>query len=189
MAVITQNTQPHARILVRKALQALLRVSVDLHADKFFMSRPNPLLLREVPCCALYFEEDSADHGDRKPREYLRELKIAIHFIVRWEDYTLVEDWLDSREFEVIQAIENNRFLGLEFVEDSWLTGSVPVSITDEGNENVESTKVMWTFKYRDCLNYLVDESNIGDFITLNVKYKNIDDPNIILAEDLKTIQ
>lgn len=180
-----QNTQPAYRRKIRLKLKELLSANVDV--QRIFMSRPNKAFLKEVPLGLIYFTDDTAKHEERKPREYIRTLLVSIQFLIRWENNEQVDDWLDSREFEVINAIEVDRFLGLDFVEDSWLVGSNPSTITDEGNENIEAITINYAIEYRDCLNSLVPENDIGEFKKANIKYQSTDediDDKVDLADD-----
>lgn len=198
MDSIRQNIQPHLRIIIRKRVKELIKFHCDVNG-KVFLSRPNNIFLNEVPCCLIYFVDDSAEKPNTNvPRKYDRNLELNIHFLNRWnnrEELEIVDDWFDSRELETIYSMEidfseSADWLGLDFIENCYLVRSKPLTLDGSGEVNVESNLIIYSVEYNECLNFL-EPSVFNDFKKLYAKYFTVEiDPGSdpeekkLLAED-----
>lgn len=149
--VSVQNLQPHERIAIRNWVKLLMKANTDL-GERWFASRPNPMYFNEVPCGLIYFSDESADHGNTAPRNYKRELSLTIEVMHQMDSErdNALDDWLDSRAYEVERAMLADRFLGLQgIVEDCALVRTQPVTIESEGTaQDVGSIRLFFDITY-----------------------------------------
>ena len=143
---IKQHSQPHPRIEIRKKVQTLMKFCVDID-NRVFISRPNPVWLNEVPVLLIYFVDEPSDSQDKRPPTYKRGLELVSQVLQRQQND--VDDYLDSRAFEMEYAMEMLNFLGLEIVEDVQLTGTRPTTMKNDGNEFIESIMLTHTITYK----------------------------------------
>ena len=146
MAFTKQHSQPHPRIDIRYKVRDRMLQYVDI-GGRVFCSRPNPAWLSQVPLLLLYFSDEESDDKKTSPRIYTKTLNLIFEVLQRQEN--TVDDYLDSRAFEIEHAMElEPRFFGLEFVNDIRQRRTIPTTITSEGNENVASLKVHFEVEY-----------------------------------------
>lgn len=146
-----QNIQPAPRIIIRNKIKELLIPNTDL-GGRWFCSRPKPCFLEEVPCGLIYFSDESADHEKSAPRNYVRELNLSTEIIHRLESErdNALDDFLDSRAFEIESAILQDRFIGLKgLVQDTVLIRTEATNIDAGGDQDIASLKIYWTITYR----------------------------------------
>ncbi len=147
-----QTIQPHGRIAIRRAVAELMVQAVDLPEDKWFISRPNALFVEETPCGLIYFTEETAEDNESAPRYYTRNLNLVID-LLQYADSEAeynVEEWLDSRAYEVEAAFSADRQLGLpKLVQDSKLQQTELVNVPeDSGNKKVSAVRLLWLVEY-----------------------------------------
>jgi len=146
-----QDSQPHPRKIIRAWIKALMEVNVDI--TKWFCSRPNPVFLEEMPCGMIYFVDEPADHQGVVPRNYLKQLSIVIEVMreLDSERPNALDDWLDSRAYEIEFAMLSDRFLGelKGCVEDVVLVRTQPVAIEWEGHNDAGSVRLFFNINYR----------------------------------------
>jgi hypothetical protein len=146
-----QKSQPHPRIYIRQKVKEILIDNTDL-SGRWFRSKPNPLWLEQVPCGLIYFQDEPADHENSAPRIYKRTLTLVTDIIHREESDRdeALDDYLDSRAFEVEAALLINKTLGLgELIEDLTLTRSIPVVMSSQGNKDAGALRLFWDIIYR----------------------------------------
>lgn len=182
-AVVKQNSQPHPRIIIRNRVKSLLLASVDV-GGRIFCSRPKPLFLTELPSILIYFTEETANHESSAPRIYKRELSLiveAVHDMESERDNAL-DDFLDSRAFEIENALLQDRFIGLpDLVEDCVLSRTENVNLTIEGDRDIASTRLMFTVTYRTAAYYI---GQLDEFLRFT---ETITEPtgDIVLSDDI----
>lgn len=183
----SQNIQPSLRMAIRKKIKKLIVENVDV-GKRVFTSRPNPIVLNEIPCCLIYFSDDEASLYE-KPRAYQRVLNVVINFLCRFPDTEYTEDWLDSREFETIRTLQNNenKLLGFDFIEECFVDGTQPSIIEDSGDQFIASNKIVYTVKYRDDLG--ASTTILNNFLRLYGEWELSLDQNVKKAKDLVNIQ
>ena len=186
MSTPKQNSQPHPRIIIRNCVKSLLLPAVDV-SERVFCSRPKAIFLTELPCILIYFNEEAADHEKSAPRVYKRILSLiveAVHGLESERDNAL-DDFLDSRAYEIENALLNDRFLGLQgLVEDCSLSRTENVNISLEGEEDMASTRLMFEITYRTDAYYI---GALDEFLKFTSDYKSPE--NIQLARDEVTIR
>jgi len=150
--IAVQDTQPHPRIAIRRWVKQLLKVNTDM-GGRWYMTRPDPVWLEELPVGLIYLTDETADHQNTNPRNYLRSCSIVTEIIHRMdsERENALDDWLDSRAYEVECAMLADRFLGQKgIIEDVILLRTQPVRIEIEGaDSDISSLRIFWEIKYR----------------------------------------
>lgn len=177
---VKQNSQPHRRRIIRHRVRQLIRQWVDVASDKVFISRPNPVFVNEVPCILIYFTEEPSDNKTSAPKRYVRDLNLVVEIMHRDrenitddEDFEL-DDFLDSRAYEVEFAILHERYLGLDPEEYEWLhevdlTSTMPATLVFEGDQRVAALRVVFSVKYETDY----DESiRLDEFLKFTSKYE-----------------
>lgn len=169
-----QKIQPHARIVIRNAVKELLKTNTDL-GGRWFCSRPKAIFLSEVPCGLIYFTDEDADHGGTAPRNYKRMLTLTTEVLHRLETEreNSLDDFLDSRAYEIEAAMMHDRFLGLPgIVEDCILSRSETINIDIGGDEDIASLRIFWTVVYRTDAFYSGD---LDEFLRFDSDYNLTD--------------
>lgn len=156
------NVQPHFRTAIRERLKELLLGVVDV-GDKIYLSRPNAVWFNEVPCCLIYNEGEENDTKDREPRKYDRTMSVNIHFLCAFDHELDADKWLDARAFEVESVLANHRELDLIFVQDTTLVRTLPSSVTGDGEQDVETLRLVIEVLYLDDLDQFFD-TEFGEF-------------------------
>jgi len=173
MSIIAlQKQQPHPRKIIRNQVKKLMRENT-LMSQKWFCSRPHPLFLQEIPCGLIYFIDENNDVKDTRPKTYYRTLNLVTEVQIRQETEIEndMDDWLDSRSFEIEAAMMNDRFLGLgdrNFVQDVSLSRTQCVQIQYEGDADVASLRMFWEITYQtQSWNPL----SLDEFLRFNAEY------------------
>ena len=147
---VVQKSQPHPRRIIRAKIAELLRAGTDL-GERWFVSRPEPAFMQEMPCGLIYFTEEESEHKKTAPRTYVRTVHITtevLHAEETERDGSL-DDYLDSRAFEIERAIYQHKFLQLDdLVQNVELRRTVPVAVEMEGQENIASLRLFWDVEY-----------------------------------------
>lgn len=149
--VVIQNLQPAARIAIRNRVKEILKPNTDL-GGRWFCSRPKPLFVSELPCGLIYFTEEAADHQNIVPRTYKRDLTLLTEVVHRMDSdrENALDDFLDSRAYEIESTLLQDRFLGLPgLVEDTVLVRSEALNIDVGGDADIASVRIFWTITYR----------------------------------------
>lgn len=147
---VLQKSQPHPRIIIRNKMLSLLKAGTDL-AERWWISRPNPVYLSELPCGLIYFTEEESDHNKTIPRTYVRTCHVTTELlqVEETEREGSVDDFLDSRAFEVERAMSQFKFLQLDdLVQDVMLRRTSPVTVEDEGETAAASLRLYWDIQY-----------------------------------------
>jgi len=166
--VTIQNIQPHVRIIIRNAVKELLKVNTDL-GGRWFCSRPKALFVSELPCGLIYFTEEEADHQNIVPRNYKRTLTLLTEVVHRLETErdNALDDFLDSRAYEIEMAMFSDRYLGLQgIVEDCVLSRTEVMNIDVGGDEDIASLRIFWSIVYRTDAFYKGELAEFLRFIT-----------------------
>jgi len=183
--VSIQDSQPHPRIIIRNWIKELLKMNTDL-GERWFNSRPNPIFLQELPCGLIYFTDEPADHENTAPRNYRRDLSLVTEVINRMESEreNVLDDWLDSRAYEIENAMLADRFLGMKgFIQDTVLVRSEPTTIESEGDANIGSVRIFWNVIYRVDAGYT---GKLDEFLKFENKIEGTSGED---AEDNVTIR
>lgn len=173
-----QHSQPHCRIGIRKWVVELMKVNTDL-GGRWWASRPNPLFLDELPCGLVYFSDEGADHQQTAPRNYLRSLDLVCEAVHRMESKreNALDDWLDSRAYEIENAMLSDRFLGQKgLIEDTILVRTQPTTIEDEGDADIGTLRVFFRITYRTGFHY---KGRIDEFLKFLADIKGTEGENI----------
>jgi len=180
MPFTKQHSQPHSRIEIRYKCKALMMQYVDI-GERVFCSRPNPAWLSQVPLLLIYFSDEESEDKDSSPKIYTKTANLIFEILQRQEND--VDDYLDSRAFEVEHAMEIEKCLGIECVQDVIQRRSIPTTISSEGDENTASLKVHFEVEYlfEPFSNITLDE-----FLTFSNKIKTIEGA---ISEDDVTIR
>lgn len=173
MSIIAlQNSQPHPRRIIRNAVKALLKENTDL-AGRWFCTRPHPLFVNETPCGLIYFPDEENETKDTNPKTYYRRLMLTTEVQIRQETKieNTVDDYLDSRAFEIEAAMMHRRFLGLNdkiSINDVTLIRTQCVQINYEGDADIASIRLFWEITYQtDSWN----QTNLDEFLRFNSEY------------------
>lgn len=168
--VAIQNIQPHARIIIRNAVKALLKENTDL-SGRWFCSRPKAVFLSELPCGLIYFTEEEADDQGIIPRNYQRTLTLITEVVHRLESErdNALDDFLDSRAFEIEAAIFSDRYLGLKgLVQDCKLIKTEVLNLEISGDEDIASVRIFWSIIYRTEAFY---KGELSEFLRFTADY------------------
>lgn len=169
-----QKIQPHARIVIRNVVKKLLKTNTDL-GGRWFCSRPKPVFLNEIPCGLIYFSDESADHQNVVPRSYKRTVNLLTEVVHRLEAErdNALDDFLDSRAFEIEAAMLHDRYLGLHgLVEDCVFVRTETMNIEVGGDEDIASLRIFWTIVYRTDAFYT---GNLDEFLRFVSDYGTVD--------------
>ena len=183
------HEQPHYRKLIRNRAKQLLRdpdTGIKMNSSQVYCSRPLPVFLTELPVCLIYFTEEGADHKSSAPRYYERELTLVTEVLhnIETERENALDDYLDSRAFEIERALTTDKFLGLEgIVQDCVLTRTEVINLNFEGERTAASLRIFWNVKYVTQHGFV---GALDEFLKFNAKY------NLGIgaeAEDMVTIR
>lgn len=183
MPEVKQNIQPHGRIIIRKRVKEILSDKIDISPTKMFFSRPNPKFAEETPLLLIYFTDEIADHQNIVPRSYKRDLVLVTEVQIQTNatidhfnnfDGSLNENYediyLDSRAYEIENALGSDRFLGLnKLVQDTVLVRTQPIDIVYEGQINVSAMRIFWNISWRDCI---ANTISLDEFLNFGAKYE-----------------
>lgn len=167
-----QKSQPHPRRIIRNQVKLILKENTDL-AGRWFCSRPNPLYVNELPCGLIYFPEEEADARNTRPISYRRKLLLTTEVQQR-EESTIendLDDYLDSRAFEIEVAMMQDKFLYLgekQFIEKVCLVRTQCVQIDYSGDSNIASIRLFWEITYNTD-SWLPAE--LDEFLRFNSEY------------------
>lgn len=186
MAIVEKNKiQPSPRIVIRNKAKELLKENVDV-AERVFCSRPKPLFLTELPACLIYFTNEEADDGDTRPREYEKKLMLVTEVVHRLESVrdNALDDFLDSRAWEIEQTFFADRFMGLKgLVNDITLKSTEALNIQIEGDADIASERLVWEIQYyQEAFN----NGELDEFLKFITEYKPTNNAD---AEDNVTIR
>lgn len=157
-----QNIEPSLRAFLRKQVKGLLRSYVDI-GGRVYACRPHPILLEHLPCVTFYPLEEPADHRDSAPRIYHKEYGLIIEILceepANLTDLENIEDFLDSRAFEVEYAMLHDISLELgengNWIDDVKLLTTVASRQIYEGSMNVAALKQSFVIEYNnECFAY-----------------------------------
>jgi hypothetical protein len=173
MNIVTiQKNQPHPRKLIRYKIKSLLIPNTNL-AGRWFISRPKNLWELELPCGLVYFTDENDDHEKTSPRTYKRTCMMTTE-VVHQDEMTTengMDDFLDSRAFEIEATLMNDRFLGFGQagpVEDVSLVRTSPTIIKAEGQQDIAAIRLYWEIVYRtDAWN----NSSLVEFLKFYADY------------------
>lgn len=184
-AVIVQNIQPMARIAIRNRIKSILVPNTDL-GGRIFCSRPKPVFVNELPCGLIYFTDEDADHQNIVPRSYKRDLLLTTEIAHRLESErdNALDDFLDSRAFEIEQAILQDRYIGLQgLVEDTVLVRTEATNIEIAGDQDIGALRIFWKITYRTDAFY---NGELNEFLKFITDYELV---NGAYAQDQVTIR
>lgn len=170
-AITVQNNQPSARIAIRNRVKAILIPNTDL-GERWYCSRPKYCFLDELPCGLIYFTDEDADDELSSPRSYKRTLHLKIEVIHRLESEraNALDDFLDSRSFEIEQTMFWDRHLGLKpLVEDSYYRRTEATDIKIEGDADIASIALFWDVIYRT---EIMNTGEINEFLRFYTDYE-----------------
>lgn len=148
---VIQKSQPHPRRIIRERIAELLKAGTDIPADRWFISRPEPAFLAELPCGLIYFTEEESEHKKTAPRTYVRTLHVTTEVLHSEETDRpgSLDDYLDSRAFEIERALYCRKFLGLdEIVQNVELRRTSPIAVEMEGHADIASIRLFWDIEY-----------------------------------------
>jgi hypothetical protein len=166
------HEQPHYRKLIRARIKQLVKEEVKFNPDRIFFSRPNPVFLPILPVCLIYFDTEEADHRDTVPRSYSRKLTLITEVLhgIDPERENGMDDYFDSRAFELERAFLSDRFLGLSgIVEDVQLNRTEVINLDFGGDRLCGSQRIFWIINYVTNFNF---EGSLDDFLKFNTKYE-----------------
>lgn len=162
-----------------------MKANMDI-GGKVYPSRPLPIFFQELPICLVYFTTEQGDFEMTAPRIYKRRLEIVTEVVqqIETEREMGLDDYLDSRAYEIEHALLDDRFLGLrEFVQDTVMERTEVINLSSDGGITAASLRIFWVVTYVDSFHY---EGNLDEFLKFQAKYKAT---NGAEAEDLKTIR
>lgn len=173
-----QVSQPHKRKKIRAYVVGQLKQHVDV-GERVEASRARPIWQdEESPIVLVYFRDETADHQQSAPRIYKRTLNLHVDIIFR-EGMNAIDDFLDSRAFEVEYALLHDRTFG-GLVHDCSLTGTAPTEINAEGDSRQGLLRLEFAILYET-----VDPQGtptLDEFLKFNTNYEN--EQGQKLAED-----
>jgi len=149
--VFKQTSQPHPRILIRNRVKELLIANVDV-AERVYCSRPKAVFLTELPVILIYIPSEDSAHESSAPRNYVRKLTLNVEILHALESDrpNALDDYLDSRAFEIENSLLQDRFIGLQgLVEDCEMTGTENVNMAVDGDMDIASSRVVFQITYR----------------------------------------
>ena len=185
MTVLMRDSQPHFRKVIRHRAVLLLKDNLDV-GGRVFPSRPLNLFKYELPACLIYFTDEEGDHQNSAPRNYLRTLHLVTEVLhnISTEIEMQLDDFFDSRAFEIEHAFLDDRYLGLAgCVEDVVYERTEVGNFPAEGDRQIASMRIFFNIKYRTDFHYT---GQLDEFLRFNAEY-NLhisDDADEAEAED-----
>jgi len=180
-----QNIQPAARIAIRNRIKSILIPNTDL-GGRWFCSRPKAIFVNELPCGLIYFTTEDADHQNIVPRSYKRTLTLITEVVHRLESErdNALDDFLDSRSYEIESTILQDRYIGLQgLVEDTVLISTEAFNIDMGGDEDIASVRIFWNITYRTDAFY---QGTLDEFLKYIADFNTKDGA---IAQDQVTIR
>lgn len=182
MAFAVQNSQPHRRRVIRHRVRDLLKQYVDV-GQKVYMSRPHPIWISQLPCILAYMAEEPADGKSSEPRYFMRDLHMNIDILhmdrpnIAGDEDNELDDFLDSRAFEVEWALLHERWLGLgedaQWLHDVNLVNTTAVEMIFEGDQTVQALRQTFQFRYETIA---LPHITLDEFLKFQAKYRVGDD-------------
>lgn len=149
----------------------MMKEGTDL-AQRWFCSRPTPAFIEEMPCGLIYFTDEIAEHENSAPRRYVRTLLLTTEVLhmMEPEREVHIDDWMDSRAFEIEAAFLADRNMGLpELVQDSRLVRTQPTQLSIEGEMDVASIRLFWEIVWAHD-NY--NTSQLTEFLRFTAEHR-----------------
>jgi|SRR5665213_256377 len=181
----------HIRKQIRAGVIASLKAAnISGIGTKVFGNRARKILRNECPCLIVYTNKEPASVSLESPREYMRNLELAIEIVVAVN--AAADDDLDDQvdAFAVlIEAVIFTDYTQGGFCEDTIL-GDTDLDIIDDGEKPIGAGKITFQMPYRQVLPQL-DTSTFDDLKTADIKIgpaepQNVDKNNE-LSEDTMT--
>lgn len=181
------SLKPHPRILIRKTILERLKTDVDL-GGRWFVSRSVPLWNEELPCGLLYTPNEPArDSAAVRPKLIRRELRVVVQVLREFdpESQEILDEYFDSRCWEIEKSVFKDFNLGIDFVEGVNLVNTIPFTVSVEGDNKYASCEISFDVVY---IFEAWDEGlMLDEFLRFDSLYvKPSGDPN---AEDQVTIR
>lgn len=165
-----QKSQPHVRRLIRHQIRALVKKYTDL-SGRVFLGRPDPIWISEQPCALVYFSDEVAEDLNTAPQRFLRTLQVTVDVLqgqrpdltsdiegtippmLTGEGDDELDDWMDSRAFEIEYAILHDMYLELGESKTEWLqkvtlVRSQPLLMVFEGDQKIGALRVQFNIEY-----------------------------------------
>lgn len=172
----------HKRRAIRESIiSALQGASIDV--KKIISSRPSPVLLKEVPVCLVYYNDEDVQvisGSENVPKEYRRELELKIDVIV--DAYEGNEDFIDAQCEKIELAISDKwdldgNALGLR------LSGVKPYTIDDGADRLWWSTSMSFIVIYESSAFLDIKHPSFNEYEAKINKFgydENTIDPTLI---------
>ena len=181
MNEMTQKSQPHLRRTIRHQVRNLLRKYVDL-SQRVYLGRPDPIWFSEEPCALVYFTDEAAEDMGSAPRKFRRTLLVTVDVLfgsrpnIAGDEDDELDDWMDSRAFEIEYAMLHDRFLELgesnaDWLHDVALLRTQPLQLVFEGDQKTDALRVLFNVVY-DVDTVL--EGSLDEFLRFNAKHQTV---------------
>ena len=134
----------HIRTTARKIIAAKLQENLT-KTQKVYLSRPNPLTLPELPAILIYYKTEDARSivGSKNyVKVYERDLQINIDILIEGCDDP--DTTLDEYALQIEAAFYDDPLFGGIF-NGSMLNQTIPITVEDTGDRNVECLRLTWT--------------------------------------------
>jgi hypothetical protein len=175
-----QYSQPHKRRVLRHRIRQLIEQYVDISPDNIFLSKPHPLFVNQVPAILIYMENEEVELYNRAPEIYKRSVTINIDVLqrdrqdIRENTYDL-DDYLDSRAYEIEFALLHERFLGFpeeekySWIDNVQLHDTNLMSIIFEGDQRLLSLRMHFVIDYFEDFSIY---GSLDEFLRFDVEYE-----------------
>lgn len=189
MNKITQKHQPHLRSVIRHKIKDLIKKYVDV-SERVYLGRPDPIWFNELPCVLISYDSETIENLEVAPKRYMRTLVVNIDAIqvqrpdlssdiLQLENELLtgngvdeLDDWCDSRAYEIEYAMLNDNYLEIpskdcEWLQDVKMISQQPLQLTFEGDQKVGGLRVVFNIEYETG-----DEmyGSLDEFLNFNSK-------------------
>jgi hypothetical protein len=166
----------HPRARIRHKVKEFIKAGVDVDVSKVFCSRPDPLLLEELPCALIYFSAEPVTPEDTVPPKDKRTLRLVIEVLYKaGVSQDELDDWMDDRAYEVEDCLLTAPFEAWDYkegenlIESIQLTDTIPYTVTVDGAKVAESTKLTFDITYYKSV---VQSGSLDEFLRFIAEYK-----------------
>lgn len=136
----------HQRKLIRDAVIAKLKAANTSAGQRVYGNRAAQIFPNELPCILVYTKSEASEISIESPREYKRDLVVALELVAQAATEDALDDVLDAFAEQVEAAIFNDETHG-GLVSDTFL-GETEMDILTEGEKPVGAAKISLTMPY-----------------------------------------
>ena len=169
---------------MRDEVQKILAQYVDIKtvvAERF-----EPAFESELPLLSHYFGDETVENDKSRPILKRRTVELRIDICRKADQEEGLDSWLYERAFEAEQALDSNKFLGKDYIQDMYQTGTAPGDIPLGSDNQARVLRVTYNIEY---ITEFIPFSSLEEFLRFRAQYDIDRDKTRFEAEDHVTIR